>query len=311
MLINRVTKIIEKKRNLAIMKRKSIFYLLSFALLLAMGHILQKLVLNAGVDRFIFAFLRIFFGCFIFSLIILNKKLRPVKIIKENFRHFVVLGVFFSGCGIILKLWGLSFTTATNAAFIMSLSSLTAIFFARFLLGEKVSWKFYLVAGFMILGVYLVATGGRRLLPQKGDLIILILVILIGFMQVYGKKALKTVSVLEMAFGRSLFGMVFLGVLIPIFAADRFQTISNLPILLLVLANGITFSGSIFLFYKALEGEGVSNTGMFALLVPIITAVLGFVILHETLNVFQIMGGIIIITGSFFIARFKIKQAHF
>ena len=303
--------IVEFYRDTKNMKFHNVIYLLMYALCVALGHILQKSVLNGGVDRYVFAFIRILTGfLFIFSLILV-KKYSPIQILKKNTWHFIVLGVFFSGFGILLKLWGLSHTTATNAAFIMSLSFITVIFFAFFMLKEQAPKRFYGLVILMIGGVYLVTTGGRRLLPQKGDLIILGLIFLIGFMRVYGKKVLEKLSVLETAFGRSFFGMIFLGALIPIFAPSGFSTITSMKLLLLILANGITFSGSILSFYKALQSEGASNSGMFSLLVPVMTAIMGGFFLRERMSLVQMIGGAIIIGGSFFIARIKIKQANF
>ncbi len=293
------------------MKTKSVIYLLIYAVMLAMGHILQKMVLNHGVDRFVFAFIRIATGFAIITLLLLTRKHRPIPLIKNNIRHFIVLGVCFSGIGILLKLWGLSHTTATNAAFIMSLSSVAVVIFAFLLLKEKTQKRFYAIVLTMIGGVYLVTTGGVQLLPRIGDIIIFGLAFLIGFMQVYGKRILATLSVLETSFGRSLVGMIFLGLLIPIFSPGGFSTIPSFPVLLLVMANGITFSGSIMLFYKALQVEGASNTGMFALLVPVFTAGLGYSLLGEVLNIYQVIGGLVILGGSFLISRFKVKQANF
>jgi drug/metabolite transporter (DMT)-like permease len=293
------------------MKTRSLIYLSIYAAMLAMGHILQKMVLNHGVDRFVFAFLRIGTGFLLISLLLLAKKYRPVELIKKNMRHFVVLGVCFSGIGIILKLWGLSLTTATNAAFIMSLSSVALVIFAYVLLKEQAPKRFYVVVALMIGGVYLVTTGGKQLLPHLGDMIIFALAFLIGFMHVYGKKVLRTLSVIETAWGRSLVGMTFLGLMVLVVSPQGFSTISGFPVLLLVLSNGITFSGSVILFYKALQVEGASNTGTFSLLVPVITAVLGYLLLSEVMNLYQVIGGMVILTGSYFISRLKIKQANF
>ncbi len=293
------------------MKRRSVFYLTIYALMLAMGHILQKMVLNHGVDRFVFAFLRIATGFVLISFLLMAKKHQPVELLKKNIRHFIVLGIGFSGFGILLKLWGLSMTSATNASFLMSLSSIAVVIFAFLMLKEKAPSRFYAVVVMMIGGVYLVTTGGKRLLPHTGDMIILALAFLIGFMQVYGKRVLKTISVVELSWGRSLIGMIFLGLLIPMFSPSGFSTIPSFPVLLLVMSNGITFSGSIMLFYKALQNEGASNTGMFSLMVPVLTAGLGYLLLAESMNLIQVAGGIVILTGSFLVSRLKVKQANF
>lgn len=293
------------------MKTRSLIYLTINAVLLAVGHILQKTVLNYGVDILIFAFMRITTGFLLISLLFLTQRPNFKKLIKKNFRDFFVLGVCFSGFGIFLKLWGLSLTTATNAAFMMSLSSMAVVIFAFFLLKEKAPKGFYIIVLAMMIGVYLVTTKGQQLLPHIGDILILCLAFLIGFMQVYGKKLLNTLSVLATAFGRSLMGMIFLGMLIPIFSPDGFSTIPNLTVLSLVLTNGLVFGSGIIFFYKALQNEGASNSGMFALLVPVLTAIMGFLFLSEILNVFQLLGAGIILIGSYIISKFKISQSKF
>ncbi len=293
------------------MKIKSVIYLICFALFVAMGHILQKIVLNHGVDKVVFAFLRIISGLFIISVILFYKKYDPVKIVKKNYIHFLILGVGFSGLGIILKLWGLENTTAVNASFIMSLSSAAAVLFAFLFLKEIPSKRFYIFMSLMIFGVYLVTTGGKSIVPRKGDMIMLALAFLIGSMRVYGKKVLKTMTIIETAFGRSLFGAIFLFILILIFSPGGFTTIKNWKILLMVLSNGITFSGSILFFYAALQNEGASNSSMFALLVPIFTLVFGFFVLSEKLNMVQLSGGVIILVCSMLISRIKLRQANF
>ena len=190
------------------MKPRSVIYLFLYVMIIAMGHVLQKLVLNHGVDRFVFAFLRISCGfCIIFTFLLI-KKYSPLKVVKNNIRHFIVLGVGFSGIGILLKFWGLSNTTATNASFIMSLSSVASVLFAFIFLKEKAQKRFYIIALMMVAGVYLVTTKGKQLAPQRGDIIIFGLAFLIGYMQVYGKNLLKRLSVIETSFGRSLIGMI-------------------------------------------------------------------------------------------------------
>lgn len=293
------------------MKAKSVVYLLAYALLVAMGHILQKLVLNQGVDKFVFAFLRITTGLVFITTLVFYRGHKPVEIIKKNYIHFIVLGVGFSGAGILLKLWGLQYTTATNASFIMSLSSVAVILFAFIFLKENTGRGFYTIAFVMIGGIYLVTTGGEHILPGKGDIIIFFLALLVGSMRVYGKNVLKTLSVIEAAFGRSLFGAIFLFLMIFVFPSGGFSTIPGFPVLLLVLSNGITFSGSIIFFYKALQTEGASNSGMFALLVPVFTLGLANIFLNESCNIWQLLGGAIVLGGSVIISRVKIKQANF
>ena len=109
----------------------------------------------------------------------------------------------------------------------------------------------------------------------------------------------------------SLFGALFLFILIFIFSPGGFATIKSWKVLLLVLSNGITFSGSILFFYAALQNEGASNSSMFALLVPLFTLVFGFFVLSEKLNFIQLSGGGLILVCSLMISRLKLRQVNF
>ena len=60
------------------MNPRSVIYLLFYAIILAMGHILQKIVLNHGVDKFVFAFLRI--SCGFIIILILLMIILPLKL---------------------------------------------------------------------------------------------------------------------------------------------------------------------------------------------------------------------------------------
>jgi len=289
------------------MRLKSIFFLTGYSLLLAFGHVLQKVVLNYKIDHIIFAFLRITFAFFLVLPLLLFNKKSFLKTVKKNYKHYLVLGIGFSGIGILLKFWGLSYTTAINASFIMSLSALVSIFFAFLFLKERISLSFYFLAFLTIVGVYLITTGGLRLVPHKGDLIILSVALIIGLMQVYGKNVLYTLSAIETSLGRLFIGMIFLGSLIPIFSKTNLQFLFNMKIMILIFLNGLTLGGSIFFFYKALQREGASNSGMFALLTPVFTAFLGFFILKETMNLLQLVGGFIILICLSFISKTRVK----
>lgn len=281
------------------MKSRSLFFLFIYAISQAAEHLLQKKVLNYHVEQGVFAFLRLSFGLLIFSVLLARSKTSPTALIKKNIRPFIILGIGFSGFGILLKFWGLSLTTAVNASFIMSLSSVATPFFAFFMLGEKAHRQFYALVAMMLGGVYLVAAKGSLIIPQTGDLVILALAFLIGFMQVYGKAVLKTLTVVETSFGRSLIGALFLGLLIPFFSHGGFNSIRDISVWLLIMANGVAFSINTYSLYHALQLEDASKVGVFGLLVPVFTSIGGYFLLGEVMNGFQFAGGIVILLGSY------------
>jgi drug/metabolite transporter (DMT)-like permease len=78
-----------------------------------------------------------------------------------------------SGLGTSLSIIGIGLTAAINAGFLVKLSTVTTILFARVFLGEELTWRKAGVVVTMLDGAYLLTTRGQTLVPQGGDLLIL------------------------------------------------------------------------------------------------------------------------------------------
>lgn len=61
-------------------------------------------------------------------------------------------------------------------------------------------------------------------------------------------------------------------------------------------------------YYMALPVIGVATTSTLNLLIPFIVGLLSFLIYAETLTVFQIVGGIVLITGAFIVTRARFRH---
>jgi len=69
----------------------------------------------------------------------------------------------------LFKLWGLSFTTATNAGFMQVLIATFSIIFSYFILKERLPKMFFITFSIMVLGIALISTKGGISLPSKGE----------------------------------------------------------------------------------------------------------------------------------------------
>ncbi|MBL7054358.1 DMT family transporter [Candidatus Woesearchaeota archaeon] len=292
------------------MNYKAILLLLISAILLGIDHVVQKVVLNSGISSLTFAFIRILTAALFLTpyfFYIHNKK--RFKFTKQNIRDLAILGVLASGLAMLFKLSGLSYTTATNAGFMQVMVALFAIIFSYFILKERLPKMFFVILSIMLLGIMLITTQGGIVLPNKGDMILLLDVCLVGFSVVYAKRVMNWMSSRIIAYGGAVFGAIFLALLIPFIGFDDFSII--LPVLGLIIFSGINFALRIVFTYKAIDIENASNVTTFLLLAPVVTLIIANLWLGETLVMMQYAGVLLVFFGAVMLAMLKPSKHNF
>lgn len=274
------------------------------AILLGIDHVVQKVVLNNGVEPLTFAFMRIVIAAlFLTPYFFYIKNKKRFKFNKLNLRDLAIIGVLASGLAMFFKLTGLSFTTATNAGFMQVLVALFTIIFSYFILKERLPKMFFIIFSIMVIGIILISTKGGISIPNKGDFILLGNVILIGFSAAYAKRTMKWISSRIIAYGRLVFGAIFLALLIPFFGFNELTVI--FPMLGWIIFSGIDFGLRLLFLYKAIDIESASNTTTFLLIAPVLTLIIANIWLGETLVIMQYVGVLLIFFGALMLAILK------
>ncbi|MDK2823991.1 MAG: hypothetical protein PWQ67_319 [Clostridia bacterium] len=233
-----------------------------------------------------------------------------IKALKQNlagnWKVFVILGVTgVMGFNMCVYL-SVQYTTAINASLINSFAPVVVILFSMVFLKERLSLKQVIGIFISLVGViWIIARGNwQKLLGltfNKGDLIMLIAILLWGIYNIVLKKKGKIAPQKTIFVGSIIGGLIFT---LPLVIYENyilgFNWISKLSIghYLSLLYFGIFPTIFSFLFFnKAMLEVGPSKASIFANLIVVFASILGILFLNEKLISAHILGGALIILG--------------
>lgn len=200
----------------------------------------------------------------------------------------------------ILLYEALFFTSSLNAALINSVNPAMIAICAAWLLKEKLTKLNVLGLVLSLIGVLLVLTHGHllRVLAvdyNAGDLFMLLVIISWTFYTLLSNriKGLPPIGATAVTVALSLLLML------PFFIHSHFSwsftPVTALGILYLALFPSV---GSLLFWNIGVPVVGASHAGIFLNLITVFTAILSVLLGHE-INLFQIIGGIVVIFGVF------------
>jgi drug/metabolite transporter (DMT)-like permease len=152
------------------------------------------------------------------------------------------------------------------------------------------------------VGAFLLSTSVVPKMPQIGDLIIILAAIQLGFTNSLAKRTMSKIPAEVISSMRLIFAAIFLLVAIPLLqGAGSFASISNG--FWYVISSALLTSTFVFTFYKGIELSTPSLASIFFLLSAVVSAVLAYFVLGEILSLIQIIGGLLILVGAYFIGK--------
>ncbi|RHX88027.1 DMT family transporter [Leptospira stimsonii] len=253
---------------------------------------------QTGALRFVLASILLFLFVFLG-----DRKL--LKVNRENLKSLIFLGIVgVFGFNFFFFL-GMRKASPVNAAIIVALSPAITIFLSYLLLKTKITILQYVGTAVSFIGVLVVISDGnlnsvRTVLEGEGILFIFLAAICWALYSVGMKKYLKGVSTVQITTFTSFFGTICLLLLI-IFSGDYHIDWSKTPtsawFAILYMAAFTTFFGYLFWNY-GIQKVGPDKAAIFGNLIPVV-AMLTTWFLGESLNVFDIVGAILVIVGIF------------
>jgi len=269
-----------------------------------------KLLLDSFTPLEILLF-RFLIGFFV--LLLLYPKLFKIRNLQEEIL-FAAAGL----CGItfyyLLENIALTYTTASNAGVIVSISPfLTAILARIFLQGEKPGPFFYLGFLFALSGIFLISFSGNSQwsLSPIGDLLALSASVVWAFYSILSRKigtlGYNTIQTTRRTF---FYGVLFM---LPALALMDFQIdakrLSDPFLLSNLLFLGIGASALCFVTWNlAVRFLGAIKTSVYIYLVPVITVAMSVIILKDPLTWMTILGIVLTLAG-LFLSEMKAKEA--
>lgn len=229
---------------------------------------------------------------------------------KELFRNFknrkitwVILIGFLASLGSILSFVGLSVGKANEAGFFFQFETFFAAILALLLLKEKLFSNQIIGLIAMFLGAYIFSMAFESSF-KMGNFMFLGAAFVWGLNDVIIRKISKEFSSFFLSFGRNFFSAIFLFPLAYKFIPQSLEKINHVQIFYFLLY-GAVVAVIILTLYQAFRYIKTAEATSFQLLIPVVTAIVAFLLLGETLNQFQLIGGGLILTGLYFITRLK------
>jgi len=264
---------------------------------------------------FTMTFLRLLIACIIMpALYYISPQRDRIKL--SHIPQFMLLAFFEPFIYFIGESNGMQYVTASFGAVIISMIPLITPIIAWFIIKEPVTrWG---IAGTIIsfLGVTLIVLEANEISATFKGMALLFLAVFgaVGYGIQLRKIAVEykpvTIVMIQTFLGMLYFLPVFLLVEGKQFFSDIPPFAAFYPVVGLAV---FCTCGSFLFFTYALKKIGLNNANIFSNMIPVFTAVLAFIILHEMISLRKLSGIIIVVAGlfisqiPFFIRRRKIS----
>ena len=237
-------------------------------------------------------------------LLVVNHRNRE-RVDRADYRSFFLLGLTGVTLYYLLQHFGIKYTNATDAAILISLSPIFIGLISWFLLKERLKLITGIGLGIALTGAVLVISNGKSIWDQpggriQGDLLILLTAVSWAIYSVYGKKLLSKYHPKTLITYTTLIGTVLL---IP-FSLPELNQIDLRQLswggwLNLLYLGGAASVYGYLAWYRALKKLPAITVGSYLYFRPLLTGIIAVIVLHETLSLFILAGGILILFGTY------------
>ncbi|MBT5927751.1 MAG: DMT family transporter [Verrucomicrobia bacterium] len=216
---------------------------------------------------------------------------------KPSMKWFALTGVLFA---LDMAFWheSLHHTTVANATLLTNAAPIFVVIAARFLFNERITHWFIGGMFLTLLGAILLTGASFSTSKERlyGDMIAIVAAVFYGGYMLSLKHLRKSVATASLMARSGIFSAIALGV---------FAVIMGEPLI------PKTIDGWLILFVLALTGQ-VLGQGLIAygfahlpasfsavslLFQPLVAAVAAWVLLHESMSLLQMLGGVVILSG--------------
>jgi len=275
--------------------RDSVLSALVFSLSWAIYLTFTKLVLSSGADAFAVGIQATAIGALCLGVYGLwFRKFRRVD--PWVVRRIVVIAALYD-LSVFTGFYGLGLSTLVNYGFLIKTTVVFTVFLSAAFLGEGLSARKLFLVFVLLSGAYLLSTRGESLVPMKGDLFIVLTAFILSLGNVLAKPITKSLDPFNFAFIRIFAGAI---IFVPVsFFIGTSPLVVAVPAL--TFAAGFFLALTAFLLYRTMRLTAVSYMSMFSTLTPVFASVLAFFTLNETMSLFQLVGGALVMAAVFFL----------
>ncbi len=239
------------------------------------------------------AFSALIASLILWPIVLLTSRWKGVKENPQYIPRAFLVGVFGTALAYIAYSYGARLSTAINASLITRAEVLFSFVLAYVFLREKIAKGQIFWSLSILVGLFLVITQGKAIVPRKGDLLLLLVPLFWQSGHVIAKK-LPYNPFLIAAFRNTFGGILLLLLAFP----------SGLEFSKLAVAEGIILSFGQVIWYLAIKRINLSKAT--AIITPAPAVAIGVAtLLGEEFTVYHLVGFVLITIGTFMVSRIK------
>lgn len=232
-------------------------------------------------------------------LAVYRKRPRP-SLTRRDQRSILLIGVFGYCLAIALQMIGISLSASAMASVINTMTPVAILVFAVPLLGERASLQQVLGVLLTVAGSVLIVGSGGGSSQPLGIACSFVGMILWGLTSVWIRRSCGNVDGVWI----TIYGMlVGLAADVPLMLADLavngivWEQITVGFWAALLWSGAVATAGANLWWSRGLEALPAADCSLFYALMPVVSTVLGILILHEQPTVKFLLGGLVIVAG--------------
>jgi drug/metabolite transporter (DMT)-like permease len=235
--------------------------------------------------------------------------------IRQNWKAILIAGLSGPFISQVLQYIGLKMTTASDALLLLNLTPIFAVILAAPILKEKITTDKVLGLLIATIGVTFIVlnTSPETMIPQPqriiGDLIVIVSTLFFAINGIAGKIAIRYENAVTVTFYSTLFAVPCIW-LSAIFLEDISVLFTMSPLAWLVIAWVAIINTVIafVLYYESMKYIEASLVQIILNLVAVWGVLFSITILHETITLLQVVGGILTVIGVIFAQMTQIRK---
>lgn len=257
-------------------------------------YVVSKYVLGK-MPTFTISFLR--FTLAFLALTAFGKK-DTVKIEKQDYKYILLIGAVGYFVAVGAQFLGTKYAGASMASLINSLNPVTMTLFGTLILHEAMTLRKVVGIVLALTGVYAIIGAGGADVSIPGVCLSLFSVLLWSFVSVMTRRLTKKYGSIKVTrYGAGIAAVCYLPVCLGEIAGGE-PVQFDITCILSLLYMGVICTGvAYFLWNKSLSILEAGTCSAFYPVQPLVSTVLGVVLLHETVGLSFVMGAVLIVAG--------------
>ena len=270
-----------------------------------------KITLNAGMPPMYGVGIRFFFSGLLFFLILLLRK-ESIPINKQSIKLYLSFALLNFSLSYGITYWATQYVYSSISAIIWGLFPAVTSLIAHFMIpndpNERLTQNKLLALGIGFIGLTIISSNQTIDFSSNSSIGILLLicaVVAAAYPSVLYKKHSQEVNHYQMnAVCQLITGVVMLSLSYFIETEETMQLVWTNELILstiyLIVLGGVVSWGIYFWLYQHLTVTQVTYVAIFP---PIVAIIMGWIFLNEVLTIKEIIGTILILSGSVLIYR--------